>query len=86
MGTFFTAAFLLLVFLAVYVLIGYPLVLAGLAARFGKRIHKSGTGGADPLIRSGSAGGGPPGPPVRLQPKADEGVGRGRGRPPHWPP
>jgi biofilm PGA synthesis N-glycosyltransferase PgaC len=83
MGTFFTAAFLLLVFLAVYVLIGYPLVLAGLAARFGKPIHKSGTGGADPLIRSCSGGGGPPGPPVRLQPKADEGVGRGRGRPPH---
>ena len=41
MSTFFTAAFLLLVFLAVYVLIGYPLVLAGLAARFGKPIHKA---------------------------------------------
>jgi poly-beta-1,6-N-acetyl-D-glucosamine synthase len=41
MNMFFTAAFLLLACLAAYILIGYPLLLAGLAARFGKPIHKS---------------------------------------------
>src|SRR5271163_2980436 len=33
---------------------------------------------ADALVR-----GGPPGPPAPLKPKADEGVGRGPGGPPH---
>lgn len=41
MSTIFTAAFWLLAFLAVYVLLGYPLLLAWLAARFGKPIHKA---------------------------------------------
>ncbi len=36
----FTAAFLLFAFLAAYILIGYPLLLAWLAARFGKPIRK----------------------------------------------
>ena len=40
MSPFFTAAFLLLAFLAAYILIGYPLLLAWLAARFGKPIRK----------------------------------------------
>jgi cellulose synthase/poly-beta-1,6-N-acetylglucosamine synthase-like glycosyltransferase len=40
MSSSFTAAFLLLAFLAVYILIGYPLLLAFLAARFGKPIRK----------------------------------------------
>jgi biofilm PGA synthesis N-glycosyltransferase PgaC len=40
MSIFLTAAFLLLAFLAAYILIGYPLLLAWLAARFGKPIRK----------------------------------------------
>jgi biofilm PGA synthesis N-glycosyltransferase PgaC len=41
MTTFCTAAFWLLAFLAAYILVGYPLLLAWLADRFGKPIHKS---------------------------------------------
>src|SRR5579884_447300 len=41
MGTFFSASFWLLAFLAAYILVGYPLLLAFLAARFGKPIKKS---------------------------------------------
>jgi len=40
MSIFFTAAFLLLAFLAAYIVVGYPLLLAFLAARFGKPIRK----------------------------------------------
>jgi hypothetical protein len=39
--------------------------------------------GEDPLHHFRNASGGPPGPPKSLQPKADEGVGRGPGGPPH---
>src|ERR1700691_203236 len=41
MSTIFTAAFWLLAFLAAYILLGYPLLLAWLAASFGKPIHKA---------------------------------------------
>lgn len=41
MGSFFLAAFLLLAFLVVYILGGYPILLNWLAARFGKPIAKS---------------------------------------------
>jgi len=41
MSMSFPAAFLLLAFLAAYILIGYPLLLAGIAAAFGKPIRKS---------------------------------------------
>jgi biofilm PGA synthesis N-glycosyltransferase PgaC len=41
MSIFFTAAFVVLALLAAYIVVGYPLLLAWIASRFGKPIHKS---------------------------------------------